>query len=134
MIGDKFQGLIGALVKIHPSALYQRCTVHFYCNVFGKAPKQKRKEVARMLSAIHAQESFEASVEKAKNVARDLKEMKLTVAAKIVEDGYLETLTYTHFPQEHWRYIRTNNTIERINKEIRRRTKVVAHFPMESRR
>ena len=55
--------------------------------------------------------------------------MKLPVAAKTVEDGIRETLTYTAFPREHWRSIRTNNPMERIMREIRRRTRVVGNFP-----
>lgn len=50
-------------------------------------------------------------------------------AAKTVRDGFAETLAYTEFPPEHWRRIRTNNGIERINRDIRRRTRVVGTFP-----
>lgn len=55
--------------------------------------------------------------------------MNLPTAAKTVEDGVHETLAYTMFPREHWRSIRTNNPMERINREIRRRTRVVGNFP-----
>ena len=55
--------------------------------------------------------------------------MKLKEAAKKVEDGIEETLTYCDFPSEHWMRIRTNNVIERLNREIRRRTRVVGTFP-----
>ena len=55
--------------------------------------------------------------------------MKLKEAAKKVEDGIEETLTYCDFPSEHWTRIRTNNVIERLNREIRRRTRVVGSFP-----
>ena len=55
--------------------------------------------------------------------------MKLSKAADIVENGIEETLTYMNFPQEHWRKIRTNNPLERLMKEIRRRTRVVGAFP-----
>ena len=55
--------------------------------------------------------------------------MKLKEAAKKVEDGIEETLTYCDFPSEHWTRIRTNNVIERLNREIRRRTRVVGTFP-----
>ena len=82
-----------------------------------------------MLKAIHAQESKKASREKAKAVADQLREMKLKEAAKKVEDSVEETLTYCEFPYEHWTRIRTNNVIERLNREIRRRTRVVGTFP-----
>lgn len=103
--------------------------MHFYRNVFGKVPRSKRAYVAKMLKAIHAQESFEASMGKAREVADALREMKLAAAAKTVEDGVVETLTYTNFPMQHWTRIRTNNAIERLNREIRRRTRVVGTFP-----
>ena len=82
-----------------------------------------------MLKAIHAQESKKASREKAKAVVAELRAMKLKEAAKKVEEGIEETLTYCDFPSEHWTRIRTNNVIERLNREIRRRTRVVGTFP-----
>ena len=112
-----------------PEAKYQRCTVHFYRNVFSVTPRSKVKLVAKMLKAIHAQESKKAAREKAKAVVEELRAMKLKEAAKKVEDGIEETLTYCDFPSEHWTRIRTNNVIERLNREIRRRTRVVGSFP-----
>lgn len=82
-----------------------------------------------MLKAIHAQESKKAAREKAKAVVEELHSMKLKEAAKKVEDGIEETLTYCDFPSEHWTRIRTNNVIERLNREIRHRTHVVGSFP-----
>ena len=110
-------------------AKYQRCTVHFYRNVFSVVSRSKGKTVAKMLRAIHAQESKQAAREKAKAAVADLKAMKLPEAAKKVEDSIEETLTYFDFPSEHWVKIRTNNVIERLNREIRRRTRVVGTFP-----
>ncbi len=92
-------------------------------------PKSKVKNVAKMLKAIHAQESKKASCEKAAAVIAELKSMKLPEAAKKVADGIEQTLTYCDFPSEHWTKIRTNNVIERMNREIRRRTRVVGAFP-----
>ena len=127
--GDKCQGMVGALEEVFPQASYQRCTVHFYRNVFSKVPKQKRTLVARMLKAIHAQESREAAMAKADEVAAGLEGMRLGAAARVVREGCLETLAYTDFPMQHWTRIRTNNAIERLNREIRRRTRVVGTFP-----
>lgn len=127
--GDKAAAMTGAIAEVFPGAAYQRCTVHFYRNVLSKVPKSKRAEVAAMLKAIHAQESLEASSEKAGDVAAKLDGMRLAAAAKCVRDGVAETLTYTRFPMRHWRRIRTNNAIERLNREIRRRTRVVGTFP-----
>jgi len=82
-----------------------------------------------MLKAIHAQESKVAAREKAVQVAAKLREMKLSSTAKKLEDGIDETLTYMDFPSQHWSRIRTNNTIERLNREIKRRTKAIGAFP-----
>ena len=127
--GDKAAAMTGAISEVFPDAAYQRCTVHFYRNVLAKTPKSRRRQVAAMLKAIHAQESLEASMQKASAVAESLEGMRLMEAAKCVRDGAAETLAYTRFPMEHWRRIRTNNAIERLNREIRRRTRVVGTFP-----
>ncbi len=118
-----------AVGEVFPDAKYQRCTVHFYRNVFSVVPRSKAKLVAKMLKAVHAQESKKAAHEKAKAVVAELKAMKLKEAAKKVEDSVEETLTYCDFPYEHWARIRTNNVIERLNREVRRRTRVVGTFP-----
>ena len=80
-------------------AKYQRCTVHFYRNVFSVVPKSKVKIVAKMLKAIHAQESKKASRDKAKAVVAGLRAMKLKEAAKKVEDGIKGNSDYCDFPQ-----------------------------------
>ena len=129
VIGDKCIGLEAATAEVFPEAKFQRCIVHFYRNVFSSTPRRLMKEVARMLKAIHAQESKKSALEKAKAVEIMLREIKLDKAAKAIETGIAETLTYMDFPCEHWTRIRTNNTIERLNREIKRRTKVVGTFP-----
>ena len=127
--GDKAAGMVGSIAEVFPEAAYQRCTVHFYRNVLARAPKTRRPRVAAMLKAIHAMESREAAEAKALEVASELEKSKLREAAMVVRDGCAETLTYTRFPRERWRRIRTNNAIERLNREIRRRTRVVGTFP-----
>ena len=129
IVGDKCLGMLEAVGEVFPEVKYQRCVVHFYRNIFSVVPKSKVKNVAKMLKAIHAQESKKASREKAAAVVSELKAMKLHEAAKKVEACIEETLTYCDFPSEHWEKIRTNNVIERMNREIRRRTRVVGAFP-----
>lgn len=129
IIGDKNLGMLETIPEVFPDACYQRCTVHFYRNIFSVTPKNKVKTVAMMLKAIHAQESKAAAREKALQVAERLREMKLASAAKKLEDGIEETITYMDFPYQHWSRIRTNNTIERLNREIKRRTRAIGAFP-----
>lgn len=129
IVGDKSLGMLESIPGVFPEAKYQRCTVHFYRNIFSVTPRSKMKIVTKMLKAIHASEDKNAAKLKAQQVVEKLKEMKLHQAAKKVEDGIEETLTYMTFPFEHWNRIRTNNTIERLNREIRRRTRVVGTFP-----
>ena len=129
LVGDKCLGMCHAVEEVFPEAKYQRCTVHFYRNVFSVTPRKQMREVSRMLKAIHAQESKEAARKKARDVAEQLHAMRLHEAAKKVEDGIEEALTYMDFPSQHWLKIRTNNVIERMNREIRRRTRVVGAFP-----
>jgi transposase-like protein len=126
---DKCLGLVEALGEFYPEADWQRCMVHWYRNVGSTAPKSKIKEVMAMLKAIHAQEDREAAEKKAVDVVAKLKTMKLTKAAKCVEEGASETLSYMAYPREHWTRIRTNNPLERLMREIRRRTRVVGAFP-----
>ena len=121
--------MLEAAGEVFPEAKYQWCTVHFYRNVFSVIPRSKVKAVSQMLKAIHAQESKRAAREKARAVVAELRAMKLLAGAKKVEDSIEETLTYYDFPSEHWLKIRTNNVIERPNREIRRRTRVVGCFP-----
>jgi transposase-like protein len=129
IISDACLGLKESVGDFYPEAKWQRCIVHFYRNVFTVVPRGKVKHVAMMLKAIHASEDLSAAREKAGSVIEKLKKQKLTQAAKKVSEGIEETLTYYEFPSAHWRRIRTNNPLERILREVRRRTRVVGAFP-----
>lgn len=129
VVGDKCMGMLEAVREVFPEAKYQRCTVHFYRNVFSVTPRSKVKLVTKMLKAIHAQESKKAAREKAKAVVEELRSIKLKEAAKKAEDSIEKTLTYSDLQPEHWTRICTNNVIERLNREICRRTRVVGSFP-----
>ena len=117
-IGDKNLGMLETIGEVFPDAKYQRCIVHFYRNVFSVVPRGKIRTVSMMLKAIHAQENKEAARRKAKEVVEELQKMKLSAAAKKVGDSIEETLTFMDFPSQHWTRIRTNNTLERMNREI----------------
>lgn len=128
-ITDACMGLVASLAEFYPDSKWQRCIVHFYRNVFSVVPRKKMPEVAAMLKAIHASEDKKAAQEKAEAVFSKLEAMKLKEASKKVQESIDETLSYYDFPREHRIRIRTNNAMERIMKEIRRRTKVVGAFP-----
>jgi len=129
IISDACRGLVEAAAEVFPKTDWQRCVVHFYRNVFSHVPNTKVAEVARMLKAIHAQEDGKAAKAKATEIVGRLKAMKLKTAAELVQQKVSETLTYYAYPSTHWRQIRTNNPLERIIREIRRRTRVVGAFP-----
>jgi len=128
-ISDRCLGSVESLGECFPESRWQRCVVHFYRNVFTVVPTPMMREVAAMLKAIHAQEDAETAKDKARAVVAKLRKMKLRKAAEKVEEFTDETLAYMSFPREHWTRIRTNNGLERLMREIRRRTRVVGSFP-----
>ncbi len=128
-VSDKCLGLVENLAEFYPEARWQRCVVHFYRNVWTAVPTGRVKEVAAMLKAIHAQEDAKAAKVKARQVVEKMRTMRLARAAEIVENGIEEKLSYYSMPTEHWRCLLTNNPLERLMREIRRRTRVVGAFP-----
>jgi len=127
--GDEAAGTVGSMAEAFPEAACRRRTVHLYRNALAKAPKSRRAGVAATPKAVHAMGSRDAAGAEALAVADELEGSKPREAAKVVRDGHAETLTCTGFPREHWRRVRTDNAIERLNREIRRRTRVVGAFP-----
>jgi putative transposase len=129
IISDACMGLVESVAEYYPKAQWQRCTVHFYRNVFSVVPSKHMRTVADMLKAIHACEDRQAAQARAQTVVEKLTAMRLKEAAAKVNDSIAQTLTFYSFPAPHWRRIRTNNPLERIMREIRRRTRVVGAFP-----
>ena len=129
--GDRCAGLVAAVNELLPGARYQRCMVHFERNILAKVNPKNRDWAADALKAILSMESRDKALEKAESVAKDMEARKLREAAKCLREGIGETTTYLldDYPREHRRRIRTNNMIERLNREIRRRTRVVGSFP-----
>lgn len=129
VVSDACRGLVESVAEFLPEARWQRCAVHFYRNVFSHVPSTKVRDVAKMLKAIHAQESRATAEKKMADVVADLRAQRMTKAAELVEEKGRETLTYYAFPDSHWIKLRTNNPLERLMREIRRRTRVVGAFP-----
>lgn len=131
VVGDRCAGLVATVNSMLPEARYQRCMVHFMRNVLAKVPPTHREWASAALKAIFAQESREAALSKAEGVATQMESRRLKAAASCLREGVGETTTYllAEFPASHRIKLRTNNMIERLNKEIRRRTRVVGSFP-----
>ena len=131
VVGDRCAGLVATVNSMLPNAKYQRCMVHFMRNVLSKTPPSHREWASAALKAIFAQENRESAMAKAGTVAGEMEERKLKAAANCLREGVGETTTYLlpEFPANHGIKLRTNNMIERLNKEIRRRTRVVGGFP-----
>ena len=100
VVSDKCLGMLKSILVVFPEDKYQRCTVHFYRNVFTVTPKTKMKQVALMLKAIHAQESKEAAQEKAASIAAKLREMKLLSAPP-------SPIEFQSFPSMKYAYYRS---------------------------
>lgn len=101
--GDKAAGMVGSAAEVFSEAAHRRCTVRFYRNVLAKVPKTRYAKVAAMLKAIHSMESRKAAEAKALEVLSELRAAMLNEAAKVVREGYAETLAHARFPREHWR-------------------------------
>ena len=129
--GDRCAGLVNTVSELLPQARYQRCMVHFMRNVLSKVSPRHTRWAGDALKAVFAMESRESALAKAEQVATEMEERKLGEAAKCLREGIDETTTYLlkDYPVEHRRRIRTNTMIERLNREIRRRTRVVGAFP-----
>lgn len=131
VISDAGSGLLAALEDFFPAAPWQRCMVHVMRNVLNRVPRARKAEVAEALKGIWSQKSAEAARCKAAETIQYY-ERSLPKAMKILGDALDATLTYYAFPREHWKKLRTNNVLERLLKEVRRRTKVAEQFPGEA--
>lgn len=127
-ISDAHQGLREALSECFPSSDWQRCTVHFYRNILSFCPKRLREDLASSLKTIHNQENAEEAREKAQRVVGRWRSL-LPEACSVLSCGLEDTLTFYSYPRKHWRHIRSNNPLERLFREVRRRSRVVGAFP-----
>lgn len=128
-VSDACLGLVDAMGEVFPAGQWPRCVVYWYRNAWSCVPKGKVKPLSAMLKAIHASEDRDAALKKAEDVAVKLEGMRLAKAAQFVRESVEQTLAYMIYPREHWQRLRTNNPLERVMKEIKRRTKVVGSFP-----
>ena len=125
---DAHPGLVDAIAATLPGACWQRCRTHFMRNLLTRVPKSAQGFVATMLRTIFAQPDADTVHEQHARIVDQL-QVRFPAAAALLEEAGTDLLAFTGFPKEHWRQLWSNNSLERLNKEIRRRTDVVGIFP-----
>ena len=132
IISDDHPGLKAALRSILPSVPQQRCLFHLAQNAQHYSPNQvMRKEIAQAVRDIHTTSSLSEAGAKLQRTVDQYKE-RAPRFSRWLEDNMTEGLVFYSFPRSHWKMIRTVNVVERLNQEIRRRTKVARLFPNEA--
>src|SRR6266487_4028047 len=128
VISDAHEGLRQAIAKILAGTTWQRCRVHFMRNLLSSVPKGAQDTVAAVVRTVFAQPDHASAMTQLHDVARML-EPKFPQAAELLTDASEDVLAHMHFPREHRRRLHSTNPIERLQKEIKRRTRVVGIFP-----
>jgi len=128
VISDAHAGLKRAIAKIFVGATWQRCRVHTMRSLLTHVPKSQQSMVLAAVKTIFVQPSQAEARRKLKEVAQAL-EKGCPKAAEQLQEAADDVLAYMTFPPEHWRQIHSTNPLERQNKEIRRRTRVIGIFP-----
>jgi len=125
---DAHPGLVDAIAATLPGASWQRCRTHFVRNLQTRVPKTAQSLVATLVRSIFAQPDAESVWDQHRRVCEQLGE-RFPVAADMLQDAAPDLLAFTAMPKEHWRQLWSNNPLERLNRDIRRRTDVVGIFP-----
>jgi putative transposase len=128
VISDQHAGLVAALRRCFQGAAHQRCRVHFARNLLALIPKSHKDMVAALFRTIFAQPD-PAAVSAAWEEVRDQLVKTFPKVGPLMDTAKAEVLAFTAFPKAHWIKIWSNNPLERINKEIKRRSRVVEIFP-----
>ena len=131
VISDQHAGLVAALTKSFQKASHQRCRVHFARNLLGLVPRSHTDMVAAVFRTIFAQPDANA-VNSTWDEVRDQLAAMFPKVGPLMDDAKTEVLAFTAFPRAHWQKIWSTNPLERINKEIKRRSRVVGIFPNEA--
>ena len=128
VISDANGGLVAAIQKNFPGASWQRCKVHFMRNILAKIPHRSKESFAAELKQIWLAPDAKAARKRANSLAEEY-EKRFPDAIQILEDGLEDSLQFYSFPALDSRKIASSNMLKRLNKEIRRRTRVVGIFP-----
>jgi putative transposase len=128
---DSHRGLKGAIEAVLQGASWQRCRVHFMRNALSLVPKATQQMVGATIRTVFAQPDAVSAREQWRRVA-DGFSCRFPRLAELMDEAEDDVLSYAAFPQEHWQKIWSNNPLERLNKEVKRRTNVVGIFPNEA--
>jgi len=128
VISDAHEGLKSAISKVLPGTSWQRCRVHCMRNILCHVPRKQQGMVSAMIRTIFAQEGRDAAKQQLRNVVSQL-EGHYPKAMEVLENAETDILAYMDFPVAHHPQIHSTNPLERLNKEIRRRSNVVSIFP-----
>jgi putative transposase len=128
---DAHRGLKGAIEAVLVGASWQRCRVHFMRNALSLVPKAAQQMVGATIRTVFAQPEAESAREQWRRVADGFRS-RFGKLASLMEEAECDVLSYAAFPGEHWQKIWSNNPLERLNKEVKRRTNVVGIFPNEA--
>ncbi|MGE5482932.1 MAG: IS256 family transposase [Bacteroidota bacterium] len=128
VISDAHEGLKSAIAAVLQGASWQRCRVHFIRNALAYVPKAAAQMVAATIRTVFVQPDAQSAKETWRKVADTFRKRYPKLAA-LMNEAEADVLAYLAFPQEHWRQIWSNNPLERLNREIKRRTDVVGIFP-----
>ena len=128
VISDAHEGLKQAISAVLSGSTWQRCRVHFMRNLLATVPQGAREAIAAIVRTIFAQPDHASAMTQLRKVAEGLR-TRFPRAATVLEDAAEDILAYRHLPVEHQRQLHSTNPLERLNKEIKRRSNVVGIFP-----
>jgi putative transposase len=128
VISDAHEGLKQAVAKVLSEASWQRCRVHFMRNLLSLIPRDAQGAVGTLVRMIFAEPDHASAMAKLHEVVRALK-TRFPQAAELLDDASEDLLSNLHFPPEHRRRLHSTNPLERLHKEVKRRTHVVGIFP-----